>query len=196
VTFDQLPADLVSVTLGFILGQLANAVAFVHRWWVRPRIRISSLGGNHILLDHYPEMPPNEESVREIHFGFRVSNCGRRVASGIRPLLIKVEAQEGDSYRELTAHTYTLSWADPEGRSREPETLIPGASLNVALAEWREDYDFVAPAIGYLEDYYEEACAGVVGYRFSVAVVDEKGRYVTDRLTIAHPYRPTGHLPP
>ncbi len=196
MTFDQLQADLVPVTLGFILGQLANAVSFVHRWCVRPRIRISSPGANHVLSDHYPEMPSSEESIREIRFGFQVSNCGRRVASGIRPLLIKVEAQEGDRYRELTTHTYTLAWAGPKSRSREQETLIFGASLNVALAEWREDYDFVAPAIGCLEDYYEESCTGVVKYRFSVAVVDEKGRYVTDKLTITHPYRSTGRLAP
>jgi hypothetical protein len=177
---------ILPTLLGFALAQLVNLVAFVHWWYVKPRLRIQPVGDNHVLLDHEAEISSGE-FCREATYGFRVQNHGRKVARGVRAFLVKIEMrdEEDETFRQVSVHTYLLPWYGP-GSDKHPATLVPKASITVELGRWREDLDVVMPATG-LEEYYEEGCSGADQFRFTVAVIEDGGEHASHAFTIDNP---------
>jgi hypothetical protein len=123
------------------------------------------------------------EGVDENYYGFDVRNRGRRIATGVRFQVLKIECREpkasafntaSDTALDLFLHT----GADARRGAREA-TIVPGASVTVQLAWWREDRDVIIPAIDHALDCYEEGCAGAREYKFSVVAFDDRGHFVT-----------------
>ena len=123
-------------------------------------------------------------------FGFYVRNGGRRIATGVRFQLQKIEYKERDGDLVTVAeHAYELALynATDKARGVEVTSLVPKGKALVYLAEWREDWDVIFPAIGGTPDYYESICAAGVEYRFSVVAFDDRGYCAEETITIETP---------
>lgn len=171
--------------LGFALAQLVNVIALLFRCYTKPRLRIRTVGQDHVLLD-YPEELASRDIVRKIIYGFQV-NYGRSVAHGVRAFIAKAEIRDkSDSeFRQFSSHTSTLPWHG-SGSDENPAVLIPGGSMTVRMTDWREDLFCVVPA-NSIAELYEEICGGVVQFRFTVAVVEDSGEHASGEFTINNP---------
>jgi hypothetical protein len=101
---------------------------------------------------------------------------------------LKIEYRHRNSpnfseYSDYARDLSTYSGSETK-RGVETITLVPGAKTLVHLASWREDYDFVMPAVNAELDYYEESCSGAVEFRFTVVAFDDHARYITAVGTI------------
>lgn len=172
--------------LGFALAQLVNVVALLFRCYTKPRLRIRTVGQDHVLLD-YPEELASRDIARKIIYGFQVDNYGLSVACGVRAFLSKTEIRDkSDSeFRQFSSHTSTLPWHG-SGSDEYPAVLVPGGSMTVRMADWREDLFCVVPAHGMAE-LYEEICGGVAQFRFTVSVVEDSGEHASGKFTIDNP---------
>ena len=185
-------ADLITsgigAILGFLLAQLINVAKLMWDWWKRPRLVIESPGHNCQILSHGTEAGHGEIYDENI-YGFYVRNVGRRIATGVRIQLIKIEyaEQSWPEFAKISGHAYDLALYKGAGRkSEDTETvLVPGASVLVKLAGWREDHDVVFPAVSELPDYYEEICVYATEYKFTVVAFDERARFVQKVLTVS-----------
>lgn len=178
----------IGAILGFLLAQLVNLSKIIWDSWNRPKLAIEPVGDNCLLLSHSTEASSGER-IKENIFGFEVRNIGRRIATGVRAQLIKIEYRNRDwpKFADISTHAYDLALYLGAGRKSQDTraVLIPGASVTIELAGWREDYDAVFPAVSGLPDYYEEICAGATEYRFTVVAFDDTARFVRKILTVS-----------
>ena len=176
--------------LGFALAQVLNIAKLVYDSIVQPRLRIEKVGGAWRVLSHSTEAAHGALYKEEI-FSFSVRNVGRRVATGVRCQLLKIEYRRKEwpefaDVKESAADLRTYA----EGGGGEGDlvtTLIPQACAQFQVAAWREDYPVLFPSIDRTPAYYEEICSGAVEYRFTVVAIDDQARFVTEQLTIAMP---------
>lgn len=177
----------IGAFLGFLLAQLINVAKLVWDWRMQPRLVIESPGDNCEILSHGAEAGHGEIYDEKI-YGFYVRNVGRRIATGVRIQLIKIEYAERSwpEFAEISEHAYDLALYKGAGRKSEDTeaTLVPGAAVTVKLAGWREDYDPVFPAVSGLPDYYEEICGSATRYKFTVVAFDEREQFVQKVLTV------------
>lgn len=173
--------------VGFLAAQLVNFAKLICDWWMKPRLVIEWPDDSWRILSHGTEAGHGEIYDENI-YGFYVRNVGRRIATRVRFQLIKIEyaEQSWPEFAEISAHAYDLALYKGAGRkSKDTETvLVPGASVTVKLAGWREDYDAVFPAVSGLPDYYEEICARATKYKFTVVAFDEREQFVQKVLTV------------
>jgi hypothetical protein len=89
-------------------------------------------------------------------------------------------------FAEISGHAYDLTLYKGAGRGPGDSVtvLVPGASVVVWLASWREDTEVIFPAVSGLPDYYEAICNNATTYRFLVVAFDERARFVRKVLTI------------
>ena len=178
----------VGAIIGFVLAQLVNVAKLIWDWWNRPVLLVKPAGDDCLLLSHTTEVSSGELCKEKI-YGFFVRNLGRRVATGVRVQLLKAEHRPrgATAFETVSEHSYDLALHHGSIRkSTDTETvLIPGASVEIELAGWREDYDVVFPTVSGLPEYYEEICSGSVEYRFTVVAFDENANFAQRVLTIS-----------
>ena len=153
----------------------------------RPQLAIELPNDNCQILSHGAEVGHGEIYDEKI-YGFYVRNVGRSIATGVKIQLIKIEysGKSSPEYSEISEHAYTLSlYKGSDVNSADTEAvLVPGASVLVKLAGWREDYDVLFPAVSGLPDYYEETCGGATKYRFTIVAFDDQKRFVRKVLQV------------
>jgi hypothetical protein len=149
----------IGAVLGFVLAQVINVARLVWTSWTRPRLAIELPHDNCEILSHGAEVGRGEIYDEKI-FGFYVRNVGRRIATGVRFQLVKIEYREKEwpEFADISDQAYVLSLYKGAGRKSEDiETvLVPGAAALVELAGWREDHGAIFPAVSGLPDYYED----------------------------------------
>jgi len=174
--------------IGFVLAQLVNIAKVSWQWWVKPRLAIKLFSDGTVLLSH--ESETEDGPLREVWHGFQVWNTGRRVATGVRFQILKIEirdrAQPRGDFSLISDSAIDLSiYTGADGtREAKQATLVPGAAVSVALAYWREDNDVVRPASEFASDYYEEICSQAEEFRFTVCAFDDGKRYATAKVVI------------
>src|SRR3981081_2399602 len=90
---DLLKSGLGAV-IGFLLAQIVNLAAVGRDWFTRPRLRIDPPDSkNWLILMHSAEVG-NGELYKEQIYAFYVRNVGRRIATGVRFQLLKIEYRE------------------------------------------------------------------------------------------------------
>lgn len=183
----------IGAILGFVLAQFVNFARIIYEWWNQPKLMIEPVGKNCVLLAHGAEAGNGQIYDEEI-FGFYIRNIGRRIATGVRVQLIKIEYRERDwpDFAGISEHAYDLAlYKGAAPRSEATETvLVPGASVVIELAGWREDQFAILPAVSGLPDYYEEICATATEYRFTVVAFDDRARFVQKVMTVNHTRKP------
>lgn len=183
----------IGAVLGFTLAQIVNIAKVAHDWFTRPRLVIEPINSEYRILSHSTQVNNGEWYEEEI-YGFYVRNRGRRIATGVRFHLLKVEykkssnpelALASDSSFELATYTQSDSL-----RGATQTILVPGAAALVNLAWWREDFDAALPSVREIPDYYHETCEGHDVFRFTVVAFDDSARFVTKALTVqTRPHR-------
>jgi hypothetical protein len=147
-TDDLLKSGLGAV-IGFALAQLVNLVKFFHQRFARPRLAIEN-SGDFQILSHSTPME-NGEYYDEKRYGFYVCNTGRRIATGIRFQLLKIEfkRKEDLTFNVASHRCFDLAvYSESSDKRGDFETsLVPGARALIALAEWREDHDALMPSV-------------------------------------------------
>lgn len=156
--------------VGFLLAQLVNCAKLGHEWYKRPRIVLQSRDKDTVL----------EVTERHKVYGFSLQNVGRRIATGIRVQLVKIEARHGERHICLLHNAYDLR---PYRQERSdsplvPITLFPGAQIDIALAsryeENTEHADVAWPSVPELPELFEELAAEANEYLYTVVAFDEK----------------------
>lgn len=163
--------------VGFGLGQFVNLVALLWRLWMRPRLRIQPIGDSHVLLKHEEQVGPDEFQDKII-YGFKIQNCGRQVARGVRAYLLKTELRyKGKAFGQVSAHPYLLPWHGPQS-NEHAAVLFPDESVTVELAFWQEDLSVVVPASGWktIVSFAEKQCSSGSLWRSSRTAIG--GRHV------------------
>lgn len=179
----------IGAILGFLLAQFVNLASVIWEWWNRPKLVIEPVGENCVLLAHGTEAGKGEIYDEEI-YGLYVRNTGRKIATAVRVQLIKIEYRERDwpKFADISEHAYDLALYKGAGRKSEDTeaVLVPGATVVIELAGWREDYHTIFPAVSGLPDYYEEICSLATEYRFTVVAFDDKAHFVRKVLTVSY----------
>lgn len=131
----------IGAALGFFLAQLINVAKLARDWWNRPRLTIELAHENSQILSHAAQVGPSEFYDERI-FGFYVRNLGRRIATGVRFQLIKIEYREKNwpVFADVSNQAYELALYKGAGRKSEDSVtvLVPTAGALVELAAWRE----------------------------------------------------------
>jgi hypothetical protein len=181
-TPDLLRSGLGAI-IGFALAQTVNIAKVAGEWLVRPRLRIEAIDKDSWrILTHHAEAA-NGETYEEETYGFYVRNAGRRIATGVRFQLMKIEYR-GKNFphfvdRSLQTHDLSVYNQFGDGRGASAITLVPNARAIVHLGTWREDSSVIFPAVASIPDYYEESCQGADEFRFTVVAFDDKARFIT-----------------
>jgi hypothetical protein len=180
---DLLKSGLGAV-IGSLLAQFVNVAKLAWDWWRKPKLKIEHSDTNR-LLSHTTSLPSGE-MVGEEYYGFEVRNTGKHVATGVQFQIVKIENEIEGGWAEMANTALGLStYHGADATTSEAKaTLVPGASVAVGLATWREDRDTVMPLAHGLPDYYEELCEGSKAYRFTVVAFEDNGYYVTAVLTV------------
>jgi hypothetical protein len=184
------PWNQTGGVIGFVLAQLVNIAKVTRQWWVKPRLAITLGSDGTVLLSHDPESEIEHRPLREVWHGFQVRNTGRRVATGVRFQIFKIEIRDrgqprGDFYLiSDSAINLSMYTGARGGRGAKEATLIPSAAVSVALAYWREDHGMVRPAGEFASDYYDENCSQAGEYRFSVCAFDDGKEYTTATFVV------------
>lgn len=140
-----------------------------------------------MILSHTTQADLNS-FLKEIIYGFHVRNTGRRIATGVKFQILKIETRNDSSRGFATASDRVITLATynhaDKIRGDIQTTLVPNAATLVSLAFWREDRDAIFPSATYLPDYYEEGCADAIEYRFTVVAFADNANFATEVLTI------------
>ncbi len=195
--YSDLLKSALGAVIGFFLAQVVNLAKIAWDIYRRPRLVITHPDSkNWRVLMHDAQVGLGETYAEEI-YAFYVCNVGRRIATGVRFQLIKIEyrgvnwlefADASEQTCDLAVYTQASA-----NRGAESITLVPGAKTLVHLASWREDYDVVFPAVATLPDYFEEICTGATEFRFTVVVFDDHARFTTAIVTIRTGSRDVAH---
>jgi hypothetical protein len=164
--------------IGFTLAQAVNLAKLGIDWLRRPILRIDN-SDNCCILSDFVEVGSGELCQREM-YAFSVTNRGKRIATHVRFQLIKLEyrgktsvKREDDpqQFHVMVDYAASLPIYDHAFNERvEETTLVPGATALIKIAEWRDDYDVIWPAIHPMPQYFEESCQSAESYRFTVVV--------------------------
>jgi hypothetical protein len=181
--------------IGFALAQFVNVVKLGWDWWRKPKLKIEHSETN-CLLSHTTALSSGE-MAGEKYYGFEVRNTGWRVATGVQFQIVKIENEIEGGWAEMADTALVLStYHGADAKTAETKaTIIPGASVAVGLATWRQDHDTVIPLAYGIPDYYEEFCEGSKAYRFTVVAFEDNGYYVKAVLTV-RPYENEPHRRP
>lgn len=176
--------------IGFALAQIVNFSQIGWRWWRRPVLKIESIRGDYLLMEHITEVAPGEYAEAK-EFGFVVRNTGRGIATGVQFHLTRIETRSRNAteFHLASEHTYTLQ-IDQSGTFAEDRTrvtLVPGTSVIVKLATWREAWDCIYPSITPRPEYYQDALTRVAECKFVVVVFDDTGSYDTQEILVKPP---------
>jgi hypothetical protein len=174
----------IGAVIGFMLAQLVNIAKLTWERLRRPKLRIR-LTPNNQLLSHSTQLTSGE-TVQEVYYGFDIRNVGKRIATGVRFQLLKIEYDTSDGYTEVLDTALDLSTyvgADKGPGSKEA-TIVPGAAVAVGLASWRGDYDVAWPLAEGVPDYYEETCGGARTLKFKVVAFDDSGSFVSANVYV------------
>lgn len=178
--------------LGVVLAEVVNFTRLAWNWWNRPILLIEPPNDRCLLLAHGSEVSTGQFYDEQI-YGFSVRNAGRRIATGVRFQLTRIEFRDIDSpdFVEFSGNAYDLALYKGAYRpSSDYETvLVPNAAVVVALAKWREDHDPVFPSVNGLPAYYEEICTYAEEYRLTVVAFDEKAHFSQSVLTLGPPHK-------
>jgi hypothetical protein len=200
----------IGAVIGFALAQAVNLAKLGRDWLVAPRLEIDGGDNDYVVLDHSDYLEPGHsaELVKEKLYGFYVRNTGRRIATGVRFQLLKIECREigTDEFRTVAEHGFELVLYLPahhripahhrDFKLRPPSvaqtSLVPKATALVDLATWRANWpDIVKPSVSAMPEYYEPICSSSDAYRFTVVAFDDGGRYAQKVVTIKTGYRET-----
>jgi hypothetical protein len=171
--------------IGFALAQVVNIAKVSVEWVRRPKLKIETVGENHILLAHLAET--EQEPMEEIVYGFYVHNVGRRIATNTRFQIIKIEirGKNDSSFSVVCNAALDLStYINPYRKGSKEATVVPGATVQIELAGYRENYEVIFPATDSIPEYYEEACSGSFEYRFEVVAFAENASFVKKQVTV------------
>jgi hypothetical protein len=108
--FGDLIRPGVGAVVGFLLAQLVNVAVLVWRRRQRPRLVIELPDERSKVLAHSTEARQGE-ILREEIYGFYVRNVGRRLATGVRFQLIKIEHRRSERhlFSEISDHAFELT---------------------------------------------------------------------------------------
>ena len=172
--------------LGFLLSEILNFSIFIYNKRKDPKLKIDILNKNGKILSHDAEIG-HGQTAGEVVYGFRVCNVGKKVSSGVRFDLTKLECRnDNENFRTILNSTYKLHvFSNSRNFNNEfSVTLTPGSSVLVELAREQEGWGFLIPSISHAPDYYEDIVVGSDEYRLTVVCYDDKGRYDSKELFV------------
>jgi hypothetical protein len=184
---DNLIKPALGAVIGFVLAQLVNVGKLIWAQFTAPRLKIEYVRDDWEILSHTKQLALGEYA-KEVQYGFRVRNVGRRIATGVRFQLLEMEVtdQENPFYVAVAPAANLTVYVSATHVGPEHATIVPGASVLVSLATWteREDGEDFVPNIEHIPDYFEEATFAATKYRFRVVVFDESGRYASEAIEL------------
>ena len=161
---------MASELVMLILGALVAKTLPIWKWLQRPRLQFEVRYG---LLQERERTEPFSED--EEIYGFALRNTGKRVATGVRVQLTKIETRSGDAeFSCISGHASDLGFGGANAPSRPENTvtvLAPQATAVVKLGLWREPYGVIMPAV-LTPERFEELVVDEMQFTI-VAVADE-----------------------
>ena len=173
----------IGAIVGFVLAQLFNFAKLAWVWWNRPKLVIEAFGENSVL----------ETGECRTHYGCSVRNTGRRIATGVRVQLVRIEGRRtGHEYRCLLDHAYNLSpfRGGTVKSTFAPLVLTPGVAIEIGLAS-KKDFDdggvnddIIFPSISGVPELFEEIAFDLDEYRYTLVAFDDKAHSAMKVLSI------------